>query len=279
MEVVMSTDPRFFHVQNFPRFLSRTVAPLLALAMVFGVAGSVSPASATGLQEMYAKTDTGGFLKRMLAPRHGLQPVSMKVADHDERRVEKPDGKIHKPNLAYDDRRMKHVNKVKITKIRKYTPKTITNTNINNINIDNNINVVTSNTATVRSGVKYVGGKQTNIKTAGKVHETYRIKKTRMGVDTRSHTRTKGGFVNSGLIVLNINTGAPQMQEVAGSVDVGEADCAYGSFCTINLGGPKIITFNDVADISDGEFAVEDPGIYGDEDLTDEEYIDKYGEK
>ena len=75
----------------------------------------------------------------------------------------------------------------------------------------------------------------------------------RLGSSHRDYHR--GGhryrYHANGLLII---TDAPQgsqkgMTEVAG----GSEDCAYGTYCTIDLGGPKIITFNDVADIKDGE--------------------------
>jgi hypothetical protein len=254
--------------------LGQACRAFLAVAVILGGGWYATTASATGMVELHPQTDKANFLKRMVAPGKGLVQLGKHTKTHKEGPKHKPeavshDNRKHQPKLSYDDRRKKHVVNDRIKKIKKFTPLTIKNHN--NISIENNIKVVTSNTATVRGGVKYIGSKQTNIKTAGKIRETYRVKKSTMGVTTKNTASTRVGFVNTGLIVLNINTGAPQMQEVAGSVDVSGADCAYGSFCTIDLGGPKILTYNDVADIEGGEFVTED--------LSEDEYIEKYGPK
>ena len=60
-----------------------------------------------------------------------------------------------------------------------------------------------------------------------------------------------GNFVG-GIAVVNGGTGS--MREIAGSSVKGPGDstvCKYGTYCTIDLGGPKIITFNDVGDINE----------------------------
>lgn len=106
------------------------------------------------------------------------------------------------------------------------------------------------------------------------------VRKTRLGKKGhhkgyrrhgKRHHHKATGFTSSGAVVVVLEGGHSQgLEEVAGAGS-GQSDCAYGSYCTIDLGGPKIITFNDVGDISDG--AIED------EELTDEEYARKYGGK
>ncbi len=78
------------------------------------------------------------------------------------------------------------------------------------------------------------------------------------------------GFHGSGALIITIVDGhAGGMHEIAGNGS-GAADCAYGSYCTIDLGGPKIITYNDVADVVDGELV---------DGMSEEEYMKKYGSK
>ena len=76
-----------------------------------------------------------------------------------------------------------------------------------------------------------------------------------------------------GVVILNFGAGH-NMDQIAGngrgaSVD----DCAYGTYCTIDLGGPKIITFNDVADIQEGQFS--DEQQIQNEELNEPEALQK----
>lgn len=145
--------------------------------------------------------------------------------------------------------------------------------NRNNITIENNILL-----GERRSGVRYVGGgKHRSVRFAGGVRRvsstntvsSRRMTKSKVGRyrlrgSTIMHGRrgSGGGFNNSGMIVVSINNHSNNsgMSEVAGSsvTQTNVSDCAYGTYCTINLGGPKIITYNDVADIEDGEFTGHD---------------------
>jgi len=78
---------------------------------------------------------------------------------------------------------------------------------------------------------------------------------------------------NAGVVIINgATSGYAGYKEIAGNGGNYKDDCAYGTYCTIDLGGPKIITFNDTGDIQDGAFAEND-------NLTDEEYMEKYGSK
>lgn len=132
-----------------------------------------------------------------------------------------------------------------------------------------------------RSGVKYVSGYSVN----SRKHKPFKglrqiagntssIKKYRLkGAKTVRRARARN-IVNSGNFVFVINNNpSPSMQQVAGNGtgSQGVNDCAFGSYCTIDLGGPKIITFNDVQDIQDGELV--------DEGLSEEQYLEKYGSK
>ena len=168
-----------------------------------------------------------------------------------------------------------------------------TNRNVNrNVNKNRNVNTaVNRNNITVennillgerRSGVRYVGGgKHHSVRYGGgarRVSSTHTVSSRRMakskvgryrlGGNTLVHGGRGGGggFSNSGMIVVSINNHSNNsgMSEVAGSsvTQSNVSDCAYGTYCTINLGGPKIITYNDVADIEDGEFT-------GHEDVPD----------
>lgn len=83
------------------------------------------------------------------------------------------------------------------------------------------------------------------------------------------------GWSNSGLIVVTVNNGVHNgMSEIAGGNgsaggsaggggSAGLQDCEYGSYCSIDLGGPKIITFNDIGTIRDGELVEEGEESYG----------------
>ena len=154
-----------------------------------------------------------------------------------------------------------------------------TNTNVNtavnrnNITIENNILL-----GERRSGVRYVGGgKHRSVRYAGgvrRVSSTHTVSSRRMAKSKVGSYRLRGstvmhgrrggggGFHNSGMIVVSINNHSNNsgMSEVAGSsvTQSNVSDCAYGTYCTINLGGPKIITYNDVADIEDGAFTGHD---------------------
>ena len=75
--------------------------------------------------------------------------------------------------------------------------------------------------------------------------------------------KSGGGFANSGMIIVSINNNSNNngMREIGGgtqAASAGATHCAYGSYCTIELGGPKIITFNDVGDIGNGALVDED---------------------
>lgn len=131
-----------------------------------------------------------------------------------------------------------------------------------------------------RSGVKYVNRRNLRANRFNNRRSGFyevagagrtKIIKRRLQSNNTSTKRAASGFSNSGLIVIGVSNSS-SMQEVAGS-DRGasSANCEYGTYCTIDLGGPKIITYNDTADILDGELV--------DEDLTDEEYLQKYGTK
>ena len=75
------------------------------------------------------------------------------------------------------------------------------------------------------------------------------------------------GWSNSGLIVVTVNNGAASsgMNEIAGSGSTSNSlqNCEYGAYCEIDLGGPKIITFNDIGTIRDGELVEEGADSYG----------------
>ena len=164
-----------------------------------------------------------------------------------------------------------------------------TNRNVNrNVNRNTNVNTaVNRNNITIennillgerRSGVRYVsGGKHRSVRYAGgvrRVSSTHTVSSRRMAKSKVGSYRLRGstvmhgrrggggGFNNSGMIVVSINNHSNNsgMSEVAGSsvTQSNVSDCAYGTYCTINLGGPKIITYNDVADIEDGEFTGHD---------------------
>ncbi len=79
---------------------------------------------------------------------------------------------------------------------------------------------------------------------------------------------------SNNIVILGAATGG--ITAIAGgyageSINLEQQTCDYGTYCTIDLGGPKIITFNDVADIENGEIAQEE--------LSEEEYQKKYGTK
>lgn len=62
------------------------------------------------------------------------------------------------------------------------------------------------------------------------------------------------GVSRSRIVIITINNaGNNAGGERAGTPPAKGEDCAYGTYCTIDLGGPKIITFNDVGDIVGGE--------------------------
>ena len=75
------------------------------------------------------------------------------------------------------------------------------------------------------------------------------------------------GFSAGGLVVI---AGAGSQSSAQASAQVANNDCAYGTYCTIDLGGPKIITFNDVEDYYEEENI---------ENLSDEELERRYGAK
>ncbi|MGB7335168.1 MAG: hypothetical protein WBD01_05185 [Salaquimonas sp.] len=131
--------------------------------------------------------------------------------------------------------------------------------------------------AQLRSGVKYInrghsnsyGGKTGFRELAGSTR-TKIIKRELNGNNQSGSTKVATGYSDQGLIIIGVAT-ASGMQEIAGNqMGQSNADCQYGTYCTIDLGGPKIITFNDTGDIQDGELT---------EDLTEEEYLQKYGSK
>lgn len=65
----------------------------------------------------------------------------------------------------------------------------------------------------------------------------------------RYHRRSTGNIV-----ILNGGNATGSLAPIAGS-----DDCGYGEYCTIDLGGPKIITRNTLGDIREGELV--DPAI------------------
>ena len=69
------------------------------------------------------------------------------------------------------------------------------------------------------------------------------------------HHHGEGRFTKSELIA--IGAAVNSYYEIAGgttsSTQSVQESCAYNTYCTIDLGGPKIITFNDAGDIENGE--------------------------
>ncbi len=80
-------------------------------------------------------------------------------------------------------------------------------------------------------------------------------------VDDRQkhHHHGEGRFTKGELIV--IGAAVNSYYEIAGGETSAtrsiQEDCAYQTYCTIDLGGPKIITFNDAGDIENGELVEE----------------------
>ena len=132
-----------------------------------------------------------------------------------------------------------------------------------------------------RSGVTYMGSRR-NVSSFREIAGGSRTVITKRRLGGSYHGKNGGGhnghrvatgFSASGLVVVGVvsQSATQGMVPIAGGND----DCAYGTYCTIDLGGPKIITYNDVGDIS-GDEIIEDEGMDG---LSEEEYKRRYGTK
>ena len=79
------------------------------------------------------------------------------------------------------------------------------------------------------------------------------------GSQQHHHHRGEGRFTKGELIA--IGAAVNSYYEIAGGTTSAtrsiQEDCAYQTYCTIDLGGPKIITFNDAGDIENGELVEE----------------------
>ena len=240
------------------------------------VAGDMKSGKRGGMREMRPRKDG----------RHG---------DYDSRRGGSPDmakydgGGSHGTERRRKGRNLLHNTNRNTNVNTNRNVNTNTNRNVNrNVNRNTNVNTaVNRNNITIennillgerRSGVRYVGGgKHRSVRYAGgvrRVSSTHTVSSRRMTKSKVGSYRLRGstvmhgkrgrggGFHNSGMIVVSINNHSNNsgLSEVAGSsvTHSNVSDCAYGTYCTINLGGPKIITYNDVADIEDGEFTGHD---------------------
>jgi len=121
-----------------------------------------------------------------------------------------------------------------------------------------------------RSGVTHIGSRSMGHKrgwheVAG--HTT--IIKRRMHAGLKhGHRKYARYHLDGSLIVLGVETATNTgMAPIAGS----DGACDYGTYCTINLGGPKIITFNDVADYR-GDAPIDEGEVEG---LGKEDYLEK----
>jgi hypothetical protein len=96
----------------------------------------------------------------------------------------------------------------------------------------------------------------------------YTVKKRRMDPTNKGYSASRGygrrhgdhggyyhrgprrgaEFFVGGIVIQDSPLGG--MRQIAGE---GGMNCAYGEYCTIDLGGPKIINFNDIGDIENGE--------------------------
>lgn len=129
-----------------------------------------------------------------------------------------------------------------------------------------------------RSGVKYVKRKYRGdygIRRGSGFYEVAGSSGTR--IVTRQLNSTVNGsssntvnFASSGIIVVGAASHSGLQPVAGGHTGTSETNCEYGTYCTIDLGGPKIITFNDAGDIRNGVL---------EEELSEEEYIKKYGAK
>ena len=275
--------------------LRASILPGLLVTAALSIAAAI-PASAGSLTELKVSGGNRAFLTQMTvrgASGHGMkQEHGMKSVTSAYRA---PSGGGHPPASrtagVKDWNRFRQDGKPLIIR-RGYlgdhggkpgkpeTPVTIIrNSNENSVTVENNITVETgiaqrvdTSTGNVSGGIdrrhgsKGYGHGMREI--AGRGRDRGPVLVTR---STDNSINPRIGFSNSGLIVLNITNGAPAggMSEVAGA---GRAqDCAYGTYCTIDLGGPKIITFNDVATIEDGAIV--------DETMSEQEMLERYGSK
>lgn len=130
---------------------------------------------------------------------------------------------------------------------------------------------------TSRSGVVYNSGQ--SLRNKKRTHQGLQqiaggnntgIVSRKLSSGKNSHSHGLREYTKGELIV--IGAAVTGFYEIAGggqgapAVSNGD-DCAYGTYCTIDLGGPKIITYNDAGDIKDGELT------------NDEEYLQEYGAK
>ncbi len=151
-----------------------------------------------------------------------------------------------------------------------------TNTNTNNVTVENNIrlNIGNRQLAKSRSGVS-LSASQRNTSTFRQIAGGTRtvVTKRRLRGGGQHYGGGRGvatGFSAGGLVVI-AGAGAGAQ----GSAQIANDDCAYGTYCTIDLGGPKIITYNDVADYyEDG--TIDEENI---DNLSDEELERRYGAK